>query len=309
MLLYLEEDDVGFDITTQGLLRAHPKAQEEPGIALAKTQANQPGLTANQYPSCQTALIPRSACISTGHNAAETLLAEFRQYWPHHGLTLNWHVPAGARCETRSPLATLSGAMPEILAIERTLLNLLQLLCGTATRTRAFADALAATQTRIAHTRKTIPGLRAAQRQAVLDGGGQLHRGRLSEAALVKDNHWAWLAQNNVSPESGLQALRTFLPHTARLWVEVDSLAQLTNLMQNAQTQTCIDGILLDNFSPAQIQDAIALIDNRALIEVSGGIKLETIQQYALPGVHVISTSALTLGAPPIDIGMDFITP
>jgi nicotinate-nucleotide pyrophosphorylase (carboxylating) len=285
---WLEEDGVLLDVTTRGLLQAFSDNDT------------------HSKKSLEAIIVARVDCVASGHAMVETLLKGFTQK-TQKVVSLCWHAQPGDNVRANDKIASLTGSFQGVLAIERLILNTLQLASATATHTRRFADALATSQTVIAHTRKTIPGLRMLQRQAVLDGGGSLHRGSLSEAALVKDNHWAWLKSQNISPQEGLLALRRFLPHTARLCAEVDSLAQLAQLMSPSVTPKMIDVFLLDNFTPSQIQQAVAMIDHRAVVEVSGGITLDTIRDYALPGVDVISTSQLTFGCPNIDIGLDFL--
>jgi nicotinate-nucleotide pyrophosphorylase (carboxylating) len=173
----------------------------------------------------------------------------------------------------------------------------LQRLCGVATHTHRFVQAVSGTGVRIAHTRKTTPGWRYLEQQAVLDGGGSPHRYNLSHTAMVKDNT---LASLNASLSELCTALRERMPHTAMLEVECDTLEQIPVALDAGA-----DVLLLDNMTPEQIKDAIHHINGRAIVEVSGGITLETLSQYALPGVDVISTSQITTAAPPVDIGLD----
>ncbi|MEB3206422.1 MAG: carboxylating nicotinate-nucleotide diphosphorylase [Vampirovibrionales bacterium] len=289
---WIEEDGVLLDITTRGLLHA---------CSAIDTGSNKPVKAI-----VEAVIVARVDCVASGHAVVEALLKSFTQK-TQEGVSICWHAQPADKVRANEKMASLTGSFQSVLAIERLILNTLQIASATATHTRRFAEALATTQTVIAHTRKTIPGLRKLQRQAVLDGGGCLHRGSLSEAALVKDNHWALLKSQHISAHDGLLALRRFLPHTARLCVEVDNLSQLSDLMGSPSTASLIDVILLDNFTPVHIQQAVEVIDHRAVVEVSGGITLDTIRDYALPGVDVISTSQLTFGCPNIDIGLDFL--
>jgi nicotinate-nucleotide pyrophosphorylase (carboxylating) len=221
----------------------------------------------------------------------------------------------GDRLEAGSRIATVEGRMASILRAERTALNFLQHLCGVATMTRRYADAIREvvpeTRTRITHTRKTTPGLRLLERQAVLHGGGAPHRFNLGACVMLKDNHLQALdaagsaASNGISGEkdalaAAVRELRGWLSHTMRIEVEADRLEQVRQAVEAGA-----DIVLLDNMSPAQIREALALVGGRAITEASGGISLETVRDYAATGVDYISTSAITLGAPAIDIGLD----
>ncbi|MBK8190771.1 MAG: carboxylating nicotinate-nucleotide diphosphorylase [Vampirovibrionales bacterium] len=194
-------------------------------------------------------------------------------------------------------LLRVSGPACGILRAERTALNFLQHLCGVATRTRQFADALAGTGARIADTRKTTPGLRLLEKQAVIDGGGAPHRYHLGMAAMLKDNHIA--ACGGIA--SAVAALRARLSHLAKIEVEADTLAQAREALEAGA-----DAILLDNMSLEALREAVAMIGDRAIVEASGGITLENARAVAQTGVRLISTSALTLGAPAVDIGLDW---
>jgi nicotinate-nucleotide pyrophosphorylase (carboxylating) len=241
-------------------------------------------------------IVPRKACIVSGHSAVLALIQESGfsiQYTPF--------INSGSTCAAYSPIAELSGPLSDILALERTLLNVLQRCCGIATHTRAYVEALEGTGVKLAHTRKTTPGWRWLEQQAVLDGGGAAHRYNLSHTAMVKDNLLASLPADALPVLA--QALRERLPHTARLEIECDTLEQIEPALA-----TGAHVLLLDNMSPADVKTAVQMVQGRAVIEVSGGITLETIREKALPGVAVISTSQITLGAPPIDIGLDAVS-
>lgn len=204
--------------------------------------------------------------------------------------------------EAGSVIATVEGSMASILRAERTALNFLQHLCGVATMTRHYADAIRETGARITHTRKTTPGLRLLERQAVLHGGGTPHRLSLGACVMLKDNHLQ--AFGAVHGENALatavRELRKRISHTMRIEVEIERLEQLRQAVESGA-----DIILLDNMSPAQIREALAFIDGRAITEASGRISLETVREYAETGVDYISTSKITLGVPAIDIGLD----
>lgn len=195
-------------------------------------------------------------------------------------------------------LARVTGPAASLLKGERVALNFLQRLCGVATLTRRYVDALpSGSKTRIADTRKTTPGLRALERRAVRAGGGHNHREDLGSAVLIKDNHVA--AAGGVT--AAIVRCRDQAPHTSRIECEVDSIAQLEEaLVAN------VDIVLLDNFSDAQVEQAVALTKGRAILEASGGITLERVTKLAQLGVDVISVGALTHSAPAVDIGLDW---
>jgi nicotinate-nucleotide pyrophosphorylase (carboxylating) len=204
-------------------------------------------------------------------------------------------VPAG------TVIAWVSGPMAPILKGERTALNFLQHLCGIATETRRFVDAIQGMHTRITHTRKTTPGLRLLEQQAVLHGGGMPHRFNLSSCVMLKDNHLQALAKAGANPISdAIAELRGHLSHTIKIEVEADRLDQVQQAVEAGA-----DIILLDNMSPETVKQALAIIQGRSTSEASGGIGLENVREYAETGVDYISTSKITLGVPAIDIGLD----
>ncbi|QTX04237.1 carboxylating nicotinate-nucleotide diphosphorylase [Agromyces archimandritae] len=198
------------------------------------------------------------------------------------------------------PLAVVAGPARGILTAERVALNFVQRMSGIASLTRRFVDAVAGTDVRIVDTRKTTPGLRSVERQAVRDGGGSNHRRSLSDAVMAKDNHLAFLAANGIGLAEALRAARERMPHTAHLEVEVDRLDQLDEVLSAGP-----DSIMLDNFSLDDLRAGVARIGGRAVVEASGGVTLDTVQAIAETGVDVISVGALTHSAPALDLGLD----
>lgn len=195
-------------------------------------------------------------------------------------------------------MAQVSGPAASILKGERVALNFVQRLCGTATLTRRFVDALpAGSRTRIVDTRKTTPGLRALERLAVRAGGGHNHREDLSSAVLIKDNHIA--AAGGVEP--AILRCRERAPHTSRIECEVDSLAQLEQALAARA-----DIVLLDNFSNDMVAQAVRINNGRAILEASGNVSLARVGELAELGVDIISIGALTHSAPAADIGLDW---
>jgi nicotinate-nucleotide pyrophosphorylase (carboxylating) len=206
----------------------------------------------------------------------------------------------GTHCAARDVVARVEGPAHGVLTGERVALNLLQRMCGVATRTRDFVRAVpAGTPTRITDTRKTTPGLRALERYAVRLGGGINHRNDLGAGILIKDNHIAICG----GVRATIERARKSAAHTLRIECEVGDIAQLDEALAAGA-----DVIMLDNFSDAQVAEAMAHVAKatpRPLIEVSGGVKLERIATLAGYGVDVISIGSLTHGARAIDIGLD----
>ncbi|HEY7200677.1 MAG TPA: carboxylating nicotinate-nucleotide diphosphorylase [Candidatus Dormibacteraeota bacterium] len=197
----------------------------------------------------------------------------------------------GDRVAPGDVLARVRGRLAALLRAERTALNFLQQLSGVATLTRRYVEA--AGRSAVLDTRKTVPGLRPLQRMAVSAGGGVNHRSDLAEAVLVKDNHVA--AAGGTAAAVRL-ARRSGLP----VEVEVESLDELdAALGEGAET------VLLDNMSPAQVAEAVRRAAGRAVLEVSGGVTLDTVAAYAAAGVDRISVGALTHSAPALDISME----
>ena len=195
-----------------------------------------------------------------------------------------------------STIAALRGSIAAILAVERTGLNFLGRLSGVATLTARYVEETTGTRARIAATRKTTPGLRALEKQAVVDGGGTPHRFGLFDGVMIKDNHIA--AAGGVLAAVAL--IREHAPHVHRLEVEVDTLEQLDEALAAGA-----GAVLLDNMSTAQVNEAVRRGAGRALVEVSGGVRLERVRELAAAGVDIISVGALTTRADWIDIGLD----
>lgn len=211
---------------------------------------------------------------------------------------IDTHVNDGDAVAVGTALATLSGPAASILLGERVALNFMQRLTGVATMTKHFVDALPeGCSTRITDTRKTTPGLRAFERYAVRCGGGHNHREDLGAAVLIKDNHIA--AAGGCT--QAIKRARAHAPHTCRIECEVDSWAELEEAIAAGA-----DVIMLDNFDNDEVRDALALIAGRAMVEVSGGIKLDRVTRLGALGVDVISVGALTHSAPSTDLGLDW---
>jgi nicotinate-nucleotide pyrophosphorylase (carboxylating) len=207
------------------------------------------------------------------------------------------HVGDGAAVAAGDVLARVEGQARALLSAERVALNFLGRLSGIATLTRRYVEAVAGTGAAIVDTRKTTPGLRAFEKYAVRCGGGRNHRSGLFDAVLIKDNHIAaagGLAQ-------AVERARAHAGHMLKIEVEVDTLAQLADALRHP-----IDVVLLDNMTPAQLREAVAVVAGRVLTEASGGVSLETVRAIAETGVDLISVGALTHSAPVLDLGLDF---
>lgn len=208
-------------------------------------------------------------------------------------------VADGTRVEAGDLLFTVSGPVVDLLKGERVALNLLQRLSGIATLTARFVEQVQSCPVRITDTRKTTPGLRLLEKYAVQVGGGYNHRFNLADGILVKDNHIAACG----SIAKAVSLLRRKIPHTLRIEVETDTLEQVRECLACG-----VDIIMLDNMDPATMQEAVRLIDHRALVEASGGVSLESVLAVARSGVDIVSIGALTHSAPSCDIGMDWIS-
>jgi nicotinate-nucleotide pyrophosphorylase (carboxylating) len=207
----------------------------------------------------------------------------------------------GERFERGDTIAVVSGNARSILRAERVALNLLQRMSGIATLTARYVALAEGTKAHIVDTRKTTPGLRALERDAVRAGGGRNHRFSLSDAVLAKDNHLAVLmAHGGLSLTEALLQVRSQLSHTTHLEVEVDRIDQIEPVLAGG-----VDTIMLDNFSLDELRQGVALIGGRALIEASGNVNLDTVADIARTGVDIISVGALTHSVRALDLGLD----
>lgn len=236
----------------------------------------------------------REAGVVSGLRVAEAILSvvctdEFE---------VERHVEDGDRVEADQVLLSVRSRTRDLLTGERSALNLLCRLSGIATATRAWTDALEGTKARVRDTRKTTPGLRALEKYAVRCGGGVNHRMSLSDAALVKDNHV--IAAGGVA--NAFKAVREEFPDLD-IEVEVDTLHQVREVLDAGA-----DLILLDNFTPAETEEAVALVAGRAALESSGRLTLANARAYAETGVDYLAVGGLTHSSPILDIGLDLRT-
>ena len=262
----LEEDAPWGDLTSQILVPAE-------AVARAQLNAREPGVFAGTlvYETAMTRLDP--------------------------SVRVTWHTADGDRFESGAVLADVEGPARAVLQAERIGLNLVQRMCGIATLTAQYVEAVKPHPVRVVDTRKTTPGLRALERHAVRCGGGHNHRYSLSDAVMAKDNH---LAVTGDITEA-LRRAKADLPHTTHIEVEVDRLDQLDAVLAAEAAGT----IMLDNFSNDDLRAGVATIAGRAIVEASGGITLDTIADVAATGVDVISVGALTHSVRALDLGLD----
>jgi len=216
----------------------------------------------------------------------------YRQLDP--AITVTWQAQDGERITPGLTVCKVQGPARELLTGERTALNFLQLLSGTATVTHAYARLLSGCHTRLLDTRKTVPGLRSAQKYAVLCGGGHNHRMGLFDAILIKENHI--LAAGSIGA-----AVTRAKTKNVPVEVEVENLTQLEEALQAGA-----DTVLLDNFDLAGLRQAVAVNRGRARLEVSGGVNLDNLRELAATGVDFISVGALTKHVRAIDFSMRF---
>jgi nicotinate-nucleotide pyrophosphorylase (carboxylating) len=201
----------------------------------------------------------------------------------------------GDRVENRDEILTVRGNCRAVLTGERTALNFLQRLSGISTLTRQYVDQVAGSKVRLTDTRKTTPGWRRLEKYAVKIGGADNHRFGLYDGVLIKDNHI--MACGGI--REAVDRIRNDQAHPLQIEVEVSDMNQVRQALESG-----VDIIMLDNMKPNDIRKAVTLIDGRALVEVSGGVTLETLVEAANTGVDIISIGALTHSARSVDISM-----
>ena len=204
--------------------------------------------------------------------------------------------PDGSRVERGQTVARIRGKARPVLAAERTALNLLCRLSGVATATRQLADAIGNHKAKIVCTRKTTPGLRVLEKEAVRLGGGANHRFGLDDAMLIKDNHVAMAGGVRMA----LQRAKAAAGHLVKIELEVDTLDQLAEALEEG-----VDAVLLDNMGTNTLREAVTMVGGRAITEASGSITRETVADIAATGVDLISSGWITHSAPILDLGLD----
>ncbi|MHA6298039.1 carboxylating nicotinate-nucleotide diphosphorylase [Devosia sp. CAU 1758] len=212
------------------------------------------------------------------------------------GVSFQPRLADGDQVSAGGIVAEVSGPARLVMSGERVALNFLNHLSGIASLTRIYADAIAGTGARICDTRKTTPGLRAFEKFAVRCGGGANHRYALDDAILIKDNHIAVAG----SVTAAYQAAEAFAGHLVAIEIEVASLSELEEALKAGARI-----VLLDNMDNETLRQAVAITAGRARLEASGGVKLDRVRAIAETGVDYISTSQITMGATPLDLGLD----
>ena len=261
------EEDLGLagDLTSQAVLA--------PGdVATASISAREPGVIAG----------------------LDLAAAAFRLVGD--GIVFEAQVTDGDRIAAGGVVAMVTGPARLVMSAERVALNFLNHMSGIATLTREYADAVAGTGAQICDTRKTTPGMRAFQKYAVRCGGGANHRYSLSDAILIKDNHIAVAG----SVTAAYRAAEAFAGHLVAIEVEVQTLAELAEALTAGARV-----VLLDNMDNEMLRQAVANTAGRARLEASGGVKLDRVRSIGETGVDYISTSQITMGAKPLDLGLD----
>jgi nicotinate-nucleotide pyrophosphorylase (carboxylating) len=213
-------------------------------------------------------------------------------------ITVEYAVEDGEDVEAGFTLATVRGPAAAILSGERTALNFLGRMCGIATLTARLCAAVAGTGAAVTETRKTTPGLRLLEKYAVRCGGGSNHRFGLDDAVLVKDNHVALAG----GVTEAVRRVRATVGHLVKVEVEVDDLGRLAEAMEAG-----VDAVLLDNMSPDELRDAVALVAGRAVTEASGGITPASVGEVAAAGVDVVSLGWLTHSVRALDVALDVV--
>lgn len=224
----------------------------------------------------------------------EVAAACFRRYDPSLELTVT--AKDGDRVAPKTTLLTVKGKAHSLLTVERTALNIAQHLCGIATETAKWMDAIKGTKAKLIDTRKTTPGLRALQKHAVICGGGANHRLGLDSGLMIKDNHIAVCG----SIAKAVERARAGAPSLVKIEVECDRLEQVKEALAARA-----DVIMLDNMSLDDMRTAVKLVDGRVPLEASGGVTFDRVRAIAETGVDFISSSKTIQGATAVDIGLD----
>jgi nicotinate-nucleotide pyrophosphorylase (carboxylating) len=216
-------------------------------------------------------------------------------------ISIVWQVKEGDTVQPNQPLCTLEGQARTLLSGERAALNFLQLLSGVAGKTRRYAECVAGTKAQIIDTRKTLPGLRLAQKYAVRVGGGGNHRLALWDAILIKENHIMAAGSIRAAITAAFQVAKAAGERCRFIQVEVENLAELEESLEAGAPM-----VLLDNFALEMLREAVLLNRGRAILEASGGLALENLRAIAETGVDRISIGALTKDVKALDLSMRF---
>lgn len=268
------------------------------GAALLEDAPNGDVTSEHLIPADATAvaeLVAREPGVFSG---AQVFVAAFKL--TDATVEVDMKIRDGEKFEAGQLLAVVTGPARAVLTAERIGLNFTQRMSGIATLTSQYVSKIAGTKANILDTRKTTPGLRAFERQAVLNGGGRNHRFSLSDMVMAKDNHLAVLTRGGKDLTTELKRVRAELPANIKFEVEVDRLDQIPAVLAAE-----VDIIMLDNFSLEDLRKGVELINGQCTVEASGGVNLETVGEIAKTGVDVISVGALTHSARALDLGLD----
>lgn len=265
---FLEEDIGRGDLTSESIFSPED-------IGKARMVAREPFVAAGVETVAAEVFTVQNSAIETGQAVAD-----------------------GTVVQPGETVMVVSGPVIDLLKAERIALNLLQRLCAIATLTCQFVDKVKKTSATIADTRKTTPGLRMLEKYAVCVGGGKNHRFNLADGVLIKDNHIAACG----SITEAVRRVRRSIPHTLRIEVETDTYDQVEECLQCG-----VDIIMLDNMDVAIMRQAVKAVNGRALVEASGGIDIEMVENIAQTGVDFISVGGLTHSVRACDIGMDWL--
>ena len=242
----------------------------------------------------QARVLARESALLCGAPWVEATLAQLDPT-----LQLNWRVQEGRRCAPDQVVLELQGSARALLSGERTALNFLQLLSAVATKTAVYVAAVKGTRAQIVDTRKTLPGLRLAQKYAVKMGGGTNHRIGLYDAVLIKENHIAAAGGVTLALQAATRLTAGGAAQANFIEIEVETLAQLEEALQAGARM-----VLLDNMSLPTLREAVRINSNRAVLEISGGVTLEGVRDLAETGVDRISIGALTKDVKATDFSM-----
>ncbi len=283
------------------MLEITPQVEHLIDLALAEDQVFNDATTAALLKPSYTAL---GILRSKGHGVVAGVavaMAVFRRI----DSTVDIHplIEDGHSLEPGSTIARVVGQVSTILRGERTALNFIQRMSGIATETARYVKAVEGHPAQIVDTRKTAPGLRYLDKHAVRAGGGRNHRMHLADGVLVKDNHIEVLRHRGVTLTHLVEMALRESPHTLKVEVEVTNFEQLEQALEGGAHI-----IMLDNMSIPDMEQAVRIVNGRALIEASGGITLDNVQQVAATGVDIISIGALTHSAKALDISLDLET-
>ena len=268
------------------------------GAALREDAPNGDVTSEHLIPADATAVAELAARETGVFSGADVFTAAFKLTDPT--VQVDMKISDGDHFEKGQQLAVITGSARAVLTAERIGLNFVQRMCGIATLTSQYVAKVAGTKAAILDTRKTTPGLRAFERQAVLNGGGRNHRFSLSDMVMAKDNHLAVLTAGGKDLTTELRRVKDELPEGIKLEVEVDRIDQIPPVLAAE-----VDVIMLDNFKLEDLRKGVELIDGKCVVEASGGVSIDTVGEIAKTGVDVISVGALTHSARALDLGLD----